>query len=372
MITKKKSVFVLLSLMLILSACGGSSESTTEEVAETVAEETLESPATTAAASEPEVEALKVGIVLGPLGDLSFMDSAKRGYDKAVAELGIDGDYVETEPSERAAAIQNFLADGKEMIITIGFSEAEITKEAALANPGVQFAIVDMVVTADDGSLLPNVQNLIFKEHEGSFEVGYIAGKLSKTGKVAFMGGMDVPIIRKFQTGWEEGARYANPDIEFCDGYAGSWGDPAKGKEIGLACFEAGADIIFAAGGSTGNGAYEAAAETGNFAIGVDSNQDYVQPGTMITSMMKNVDFAVYTAIADRIAAGAVLSTINSYGSAENGVGPTWLVDGSTLFADEGPADMASQVAALIDEVADVRAKIISGEIVVTDVTAGG
>ena len=372
MITKKKSVFVLLSLMLILSACGGSSESTTEEVAETVAEETLESPATTAAASEPEVEALKVGIVLGPLGDLSFMDSAKRGYDKAVAELGIDGDYVETEPSERAAAIQNFLADGKEMIITIGFSEAEITKEAALANPGVQFAIVDMVVTADDGSLLPNVQNLIFKEHEGSFEVGYIAGKLSKTGKVAFMGGMDVPIIRKFQTGWEEGARYANPDIEFCDGYAGSWGDPAKGKEIGLACFEGGADIIFAAGGSTGNGAYEAAAETGNFAIGVDSNQDYVQPGTMITSMMKNVDFAVYTAIADRIAAGSATSAINSYGSAENGVGPTWLVDGSTLFADEGPADMASQVAALIDEVADVRAKIISGEIVVTDVTAGG
>ena len=229
-----------------------------------------------------------------------------------------------------------------------------------------------MVVTADNGDLLPNVQNLIFKEHEGSFEVGYIAGKLSKTGKVAFMGGMDVPIIRKFQTGWEEGARYANPDIEFCDGYAGSWGDPAKGKEIGLACFEAGADLIFAAGGSTGNGAYEAAAETGNFAIGVDSNQDYVQPGTMSTSMMKNVDFAVYTAIADRIAAGGVLSTINSYGSAENGVGPTWLVDGSTLFADEGPADMASQVAALIEEVAEVRAKIISGEIVVTDVTAGG
>ena len=373
MITKKKSVFVLLSLMLVLSACGGSTETTTEEVAEPVAaEETLESPATTAAPAEPEVKALKVGIVLGALGDLSFMDSAKRGYDKAVAELGIDGDYVEAEPSERAAAIQNFLADGKEMIITIGFSEAENTKIAAVDNPDVQFAIVDMVVTADNGDLLPNVQNLIFKEHEGSFEVGYIAGKLSKTGKVAFMGGMDVPIIRKFQTGWEEGAKYANPNIEFCDGYAGSWGDPAKGKEIGLACFEAGADIIFAAGGSTGNGAYEAAAETGNYAIGVDSNQDYVQPGTMITSMMKNVDYAVYTAIADRIAAGSVISTIDSYGSAENGVGPTWLVDGSTLFADEGPADMASQVAGLIEEVAEVRAKIISGEIVVTDVTAGG
>ena len=249
---------------------------------------------------------------------------------------------------------------------------AEITKEAALANPDVQFAIVDMVITADNGDLLPNVSNLIFKEHEGSFEVGYNAGKLSKTGHVAFMGGMDVPIIRKFQTGWEEGAKYANPDIILCDGYAGSWGDPAKGKEIALSCFEQGADIIFAAGGSTGNGAYEAAAETGNFAVGVDSNQDFMQPGTMITSMMKNVDFAVYSAIKNRTEAGMVVSEIASYGSAENGVGPTWLVDGSSLFADEGPADMAAQVAALTEEVKEVRAKIVSGEIVVTDVTAGG
>ena len=153
---KRKSSLILLSLMLVLSACGGS-DTATEEVAEVVVEdESLDSPATTAApAAEPE--GLKVGIVLGALGDLSFMDSAKRGYDKAVADLGIQGDYVESEPSERAAAIQNFLADGKEMIITVGFSEAEITKEAALANPDVQFAIVDMVITADDGALLPNV-----------------------------------------------------------------------------------------------------------------------------------------------------------------------------------------------------------------------
>ena len=190
MITKKKSVFVLLSLMLILSACGGSSETTTEEVAEPVAEEeTLESPATTAAAAaEPEVEALKVGIVLGALGDRSFMDSAKRGFDQALAELGIDGDFIEAEESERAAAYQNLLADGKELIIGISFSEAERIKEAALANPDVQFAIVDMVVTDDDGNLLPNVANIIFKEHEGSFEVGYIAAKLSKNWKGSFHG----------------------------------------------------------------------------------------------------------------------------------------------------------------------------------------
>jgi|TARA_B100000242_G_scaffold287616_1_gene254699 basic membrane protein A len=372
--TKRKSFLLVLSLLLVLSACGGGDDSTTEEVVETAGEEeSLDSPATTAAAAEPEVEKLKVGLVVGALGDRSFMDSAKRGFDQAVAELPIEGDFIEAEEAERAQAYANFIADGKDLIIGISFSEAGRILEAATANPDIQFAIVDMVVTDDGGNLLPNVANIVFKEHEGSFEVGYIAGKLSKTGQVAFMGGMDVPIIRKFQTGWEEGARYANPDIEFCTGYAGSWGDPAKGKEIGLSCFEGGADIIFAAGGATGDGAYEAAAETGNFAIGVDSNQDYIQPGTMITSMMKGVDKSVYRVIEQSIAAdGAVFSSIDSYGLAENFVGATWIVDETNLFSETGPADLTSQIPGLLEEVRKVREQIISGEIVVTDVTAGG
>ena len=372
--TKRKSFLLVLSLLLVLSACGGGDDSTTEEVVETAGEEeSLDSPATTAATAEPEVEKLKVGLVVGALGDRSFMDSAKRGFDQAVAELPIEGDFIEAEEAERAQAYANFIADGKDLIIGISFSEAGRILEAATANPDIQFAIVDMVVTDDGGNLLPNVANIVFKEHEGSFEVGYIAGKLSKTGQVAFMGGMDVPIIRKFQTGWEEGARYANPDIEFCTGYAGSWGDPAKGKEIGLSCFEGGADIIFAAGGATGDGAYEAAAETGNFAIGVDSNQDYIQPGTMITSMMKGVDKSVYRVIEQSIAAdGAVFSSIDSYGLAENFVGATWIVDETNLFSETGPADLTSQIPGLLEEVRKVREQIISGEIVVTDVTAGG
>ena len=372
--TKRKSFLLVLSLLLVLSACGGGDDSSTEEVVETAGEEeSLDSPATTAATAEPEVEKLKVGLVVGALGDRSFMDSAKRGFDQAVAELPIEGDFIEAEEAERAQAYANFIADGKELIIGISFSEAGRILEAATANPDIQFAIVDMVVTDEGGNLLPNVANIVFKEHEGSFEVGYIAGKLSKTGQVAFMGGMDVPIIRKFQTGWEEGAKYANPDIEFCTGYAGSWGDPAKGKEIGLSCFEGGADIIFAAGGATGDGAYEAAAETGNFAIGVDSNQDYIQPETMITSMMKGVDKSVYKVIEQSIAAdGAVFSSIDSYGLAENFVGATWIVDQTNLFSETGPADMVSQIPGLLEEVTKVREQIISGEIVVTDVTAGG
>ncbi len=371
--TKRKSFLLVLSLLLVLSACGGD-DTSTEEVVDTASDaESLDSPATTAAAAEPEVEKLKVGLVVGALGDRSFMDSAKRGFDQAVAELPIEGDFIEAEEAERAQAYANFIADGKELIIGISFSEAGRILEAATANPDIQFAIVDMVVTDEGGNLLPNVANIVFKEHEGSFEVGYIAGKLSKTGQVAFMGGMDVPIIRKFQTGWEEGAKYANPDIEFCTGYAGSWGDPAKGKEIGLSCFEGGADIIFAAGGATGDGAYEAAAETGNFAIGVDSNQDYIQPGTMITSMMKGVDKSVYRVIEQSIAAdGAVFSSIDSYGLAENFVGATWIVDETNLFSETGPADITSQIPGLLEEVRKVREQIISGEIVVTDVTAGG
>ena len=371
--TKRKSFLLVLSLLLVLSACGGD-DTSTEEVVDTASDaESLDSPATTAAAAEPEVEKLKVGLVVGALGDRSFMDSAKRGFDQAVAELPIEGDFIEAEEAERAQAYANFIADGKDLIIGISFSEAGRILEAATANPDIQFAIVDMVVTDEGGNLLPNVANIVFKEHEGSFEVGYIAGKLSKTGQVAFMGGMDVPIIRKFQTGWEEGAKYANPDIEFCTGYAGSWGDPAKGKEIGLSCFEGGADIIFAAGGATGDGAYEAAAETGNFAIGVDSNQDYIQPGTMITSMMKGVDKSVYKVIEQSIAAdGAVFSSIDSYGLAENFVGATWIVDQTNLFSETGPADMVSQIPGLLEEVTKVREQIISGEIVVTDVTAGG
>ena len=200
--TKKKSFFLVLSLLMVLSACGGGDDTSTTETVEVAEEpaETLDSPATTAAPA-PEEKKLKVGLVVGALGDRSFMDSAKRGFDMAVADLPIEGDFIEAEEAERAQAYANFIADGKDLIIGISFSEAGRILEAAQANPDIQFAIVDMVVTDADGNLVPNVANIVFKEHEGSFEVGYIAAKLSKTGKVAFMGGMDVPIIRKFQTG---------------------------------------------------------------------------------------------------------------------------------------------------------------------------
>src|SRR6185436_14722911 len=158
----------------------------------------------------------------------------------------------------------------------------------------LQFTIIDGAVK------LPNVQAILFKEQEGSFLVGMIAVLTSKTGKVGFIGGMDIPLIRKFVCGYEQGAKYANPKAEVFVNMVGTtgaaWNDPARGGELARSQFAKGADVIFAAAGGTGIGVYQAAKDAGKYAIGVDSNQNYLQPGTMLTSMVKRVDVAVYNA----------------------------------------------------------------------------
>ena len=145
---------------------------------------------------------------------------------------------------------------------------------------------------------LPNVESVVFKEQEGSFLVGMMAAMASKTGKVGFVGGMDIPLIRKFQCGYEQGAKYANPKVEVFANMTGTtpaaWNDPARGGELAKAQFAKGADVVFAAAGGTGVGVYQAAKDGGKLAIGVDSNQNHLQPGTMLTSMVKRVDVAVY------------------------------------------------------------------------------
>jgi basic membrane protein A len=147
----------------------------------------------------------------------------------------------------------------------------------------------------------PNVQSVLFKEQEGSFLVGMIAALTSKTGKVGFIGGMDIPLIRKFQCGYEQGVRYANPKAEVFVNMVGTtgaaWSDPARGAELARSQFAKGADVIFAAAGGTGMGIYQAARDAGKYAIGVDSNQNHLQPGTMLTSMIKRVEVAVYQAL---------------------------------------------------------------------------
>ena len=205
----------------------------------------------------------------------------------------------------------------------------------------------------------PNVQSIVFKEHEGSFLVGMIAALASETGKVGFVGGMDIPLIRRFACGYEQGVMYVNPDAQVYQNMTGTtpaaWNDPVKGGELAKSQFDRGADIVFAAAGGTGLGVLQAAADSGKLSIGVDSNQNYLHPGSVLTSMLKRVDVAAYevytTAMADTWEAG-----IKDLGLAEDGVG--WALDehNRSLITDE----MEAQVEA-------ARAAIVAGEMSVHD-----
>jgi basic membrane protein A len=230
---------------------------------------------------------------MGGKFDKSFNQSAYDGMERWKKESGKP--YLEfevTNEAQREQAIRRMAEKGASPIIGIGFGQASSIEKVAKEFPKLKFAIIDMVVEA------PNVQSVVFREHEGSFLVGAMAAMASKTGKVGFVGGMDIPLIRKFQCGYEQGAKYANPKAEVFANMTGTtgaaWNDPARGGELAKAQFSKGADVVFAAAGGTGNGVYQAAKDSGKLAIGVDSNQNHLQPGTMLTSMLKRVDVAVY------------------------------------------------------------------------------
>jgi basic membrane protein A and related proteins len=230
---------------------------------------------------------------MGGKFDKSFNEAAYNGAERYKKETGKQ--YLEfevTNPTQREQALRRMAERGANPIIGIGFSQGSAIEKVAKEFPKVNFAIIDFVVKE------PNVQSVVFKEHEGSFLVGMMAASASKAGKVGFVGGMDIPLIRKFQCGYEQGAKHANPKIETFANMTGTtgaaWNDPARGGELAKAQMAKGADVIFAAAGGTGIGVYQAAKDAGKLAIGVDSNQNHLQPGTMLTSMLKKVDVAVY------------------------------------------------------------------------------
>ena len=228
-------------------------------------------------------------------------------FDKSFNQAGYDGAerwkketgkaYLEFEinnPAQREQALRRMAERGANPIVGIGFSQASALEKVSKEFPKTNFVIIDSVVQN------PNVQSVVFKEHEGSYLVGLMAVLASKTGKVGFIGGMDIPLIRKFQCGFEQGAKAGNAKAEVFGNMTGTtpaaWNDPARGAELAKAQFAKGADVIFAAAGGTGMGVYQAAKDAGKLAIGVDSNQNHLQPGTMLTSMVKRVDVAVYNA----------------------------------------------------------------------------
>jgi basic membrane protein A len=317
---------------------------------------------------------LKVGMVfdVGGKGDQSFNDSAYRGLQWA-SKLGVT--HVEIEPgadADRETGLRMIASQGFDLVIGIGFLFTDAIKAVADEFPETKFAIVDGFIPDK-----PNVSSLLFKEHEGSFLVGIIgAMKTRADGKntVGFIGGMDVPLIRKFEAGYEAGVKYAFPKCKILSDYAGTtptaFIDPVKGKELALAQIDRGAHVIYHASGLTGAGVYEAGKERKAYVIGVDSDQNYLgyvkQTGKNygLTSMLKQVDVAVYLTIKD-LTEGKFKAGVRIFG-----LGDTAQIDGQTYHGvyyamDEYNKDLVSQE--MIKKVTEAEKKILSGAIEVPE-----
>ncbi|MBU2108467.1 MAG: BMP family ABC transporter substrate-binding protein [Alphaproteobacteria bacterium] len=290
---------------------------------------------------------------LGGKFDKSFNEAAYNGAEKFKSETGVE--YVEFEvsnASQREQALRRFAEDGRNPIVMTGFSWAESLDKVATDFPDLQFAIVDMVVDK------PNIRSIVFKEQEGSYIVGMLAGMASETKKVGFIGGMDIPLIRRFGCGYVGGAKAAGA-TEVIQNMTGdtpaAWNDPTKGGEIAKTQIDQGADVIYAAAGGTGVGVLQAAADAGKLGIGVDSNQNGLQPGKVLTSMLKRVDTAVYGAFMDA-KDGKLAGGINDLGLKEGGV---------DYAMDDNNKDL---ITAEMKEAAEkAKADIIAGTITVHD-----
>jgi basic membrane protein A len=307
-------------------------------------------------------EGKKVGLVMatGGLGDKSFNDISYAGALMAEEKLGIEFDYVETTAIAEYEGFQrDFAMSGEyELIICIGFDQADALAVVAAEYPDQKFAIVDMVVFMD------NIASLVFRANEGSFLVGVVAGMMTETGKVGFVGGMDIPLIRDFFVGYEAGVIWANPDVEVLTPvFVGDWADPTKGKELGTSLAELGADGIFVAAGKSGLGSLEAAHEQGIYGYGVDACQCYLSP-EVIASMTKRVDNAVFqtilSALIDTFEGG-----IYSGGLAESWTGMCRLPEEESLWEHMFDFDHDALPEDILEKVIEARDKIISGEITV-------
>jgi basic membrane protein A len=288
---------------------------------------------------------------LGGKNDKSFGEAAWRGAERWKKETGKP--YLEFEianAAQREQAARRFAERGASPIVGIGFPQASSIDKIAREFPKLPFAIIDMVVD------LPNVQSFVFREHEGSFLVGMLAAMASKSGKVGFVGGQDIPLVRKFQCGWEQGAKYVNPAIVSIQSMTGTtnaaWTDPARGAELTKAQIAQGVDVVFSAAGTTGFGIMQAAKDAGILAVGVDSNQNHLHPGTMLTSMVKRVDLAVLSAFK------GVKPGITSLGLKEGGLDYAMDEHNARLVT----AEMKRRVDA-------ARADIVSGKLKVIDYT---
>ncbi len=315
-----------------------------------------------ATAAFAQQAAFKPAVVydLGGKFDKSFNEGVHMGAEKYKKDTGTD--YRDFEPqndAQREQALRRFARDGFSPIVAVGFSQESALKKVAEEFPNTKFAIIDSVVEK------PNVQSIVFKEHEGSFLVGLLAAQASKTGKVGFVGGMDIPLIRKFACGYVQGVKYAKKDAEVFQNMTGTtgaaWNDPVKGGELAKSQIDRGADVVYHAAGGTGVGVLRATADAGKLGIGVDSNQNNLHPGKVLTSMVKRVDVATYN-VFDQAKKDTFKAGVSVLGLAEDGV--AWALDehNKTLVtadmkaaADKAAADIKSGAIKVHDYMSDSK-----------------
>lgn len=299
---------------------------------------------------------LKVGLVLdkGGKDDKSFNSAAYQGAMKASKDFKIDLKYVEATDTNAIKNLHRAFARKQfDLIIGIGFAQTDAVKEVAAQFPQIKFALVDGEVSA------PNVRSLLFAEHEGAFVVGALAAMASKSNSVGFVGGMDIPLIRRFAMGYAAGAKHVNPKVKTSDNYIGvtgeAWNNPAKAKELALSQYAKGADVVFVAAGASNTGVFDAAEEKKKFAIGVDSNQNWIKPGVILTSMLKAVDVAVYDTIKEA-QMGKFAGGIVHFGLQNKGVDYTLDQHNEKLITPE-----------MKKKIEEIKSKIIAGQIKVPD-----
>ena len=337
----KKKIFGFVSMFLIMAmvmvGCAGNQPA--EQSEEPAAE---------------EASALKVALVVaGGLGDRSFYDSSNEGLKMAIEKLGVEGKVLECKNDPTLYTDQLVQAStASEVVVVVGFEFYDVIQEVAAEFPDKKYVYIDNVIE--------NVENITcidYKENEGSFLAGALAAMESKTGKIGMVGGMDIPVIRNFQVGYEAGAKYINPDIQVETIFAGDFEDPAKGKESALALYAKDIDIVFQVAGKTGEGVFEAAKDTGKFAIGVDSDQRYINPDAIIASMIKGVDISIYETI-EKIQKGEFESgNVYEYGAKENGV--------RIAYGTEDMPKLVSDEA--MNQIQELTAMIIQGDIEVPE-----
>ena len=296
------------------------------------------------ATSAPVADAIDVGVVfdVGGRGDKSFNDGAYLGAERAERELGARVRFIEPgEGSDREAGLRLLAAEGMDIVIGVGFIFTDDLTQLAKEYPNTKFAGVDYAVQTDaQGNPVappPNLAALKFREEQGSFLVGALAALVGGSKKVGFIGGMDIPLIHKFEAGYRAGVKYVCPDCTVIAQYAGvtpeAFRNPGRGKELALSQYQSGVNVIFHASGSTGLGVFEAARASHKLAIGVDEDQWAEAPNYVLTSMVKGVDNAVYDVI-KRAKEGTFKGGITQFGLAEGGVGYVYDANNKAMIPD--------------------------------------